>query len=220
MFEDLFSLKSLLKILSTVLALLIAIVGHEIMHGYVAYRYKDYTAKKAGRLSINPIKHIDIVGSIIVPLVLFLTGVPFLFAWAKPVPVDMNTIIKNGGYNAAMSVSLAGIFYNFVLAILALLLFLSLEKPSNYIDVFFFYFFSNLVIINIILGVFNLWPIPSFDGGNFLAFLSAKYKWNVVLNILNRLRPYSIVILIIILITPLNKVFFYPAFVILSLIFH
>ena len=89
------------KIPLMVVALLIAIIGHEIMHGYVAYRYGDSTAKDSGRLSLNPIVHIDLIGSILVPATLFLANAPFLFGWAKPVPVRMDRVIYNGGYFAA-----------------------------------------------------------------------------------------------------------------------
>ena len=103
---------NLLEAAASIIALMIAIIGHEIMHGYIAYRYGDTTAKNAGRLNINPLVHIDLVGSILVPLVLFLGHAPFLFGWAKPVPVNMMTVLQRGGYGAAIAVSLAGIIYN------------------------------------------------------------------------------------------------------------
>jgi len=92
----------LLKLITIILALAVAIIGHEIMHGWVAYKYGDSTAKSQGRLSINPIIHIDPVGTIIVPAVLYFTGAPFIFGWAKPVPVNISTVIKNGGTKAAV----------------------------------------------------------------------------------------------------------------------
>ncbi len=114
----------LIGIVASIIALLIAIIGHEIMHGWIAYKYGDNTAKNAGRLSINPLVHIDPFGSILVPLMTYfipmLLGASsgFLFGWAKPVPVNMQTVIRNGGYNAAMQVSLGGIAYNLFLATL------------------------------------------------------------------------------------------------------
>ena len=107
------------------IAFIIAIVGHEIMHGLVAKYYGDLTATYEGRLSINPIKHIDPVGSIVFPLVLFasqkLAGVenPLIFGWAKPVPVNVFTVVKNGGYIGAFNVSIAGVTYNLLVAIIA-----------------------------------------------------------------------------------------------------
>jgi len=108
-------LLDILKILGAVTALAIAIIGHEIMHGWVAYMYGDMTAKNAGRLTINPLKHVDLVGTIIVPLSMYFIPMllggesGFLFGWAKPVPINTFTVINRGGYNAAMQVDLAGI---------------------------------------------------------------------------------------------------------------
>ena len=108
-----------IELVAAIAALLVAIIGHEIMHGWVAHKYGDNTAKDAGRLSINPISHIDPIGSILVPASMYFIpmllgmGGGFLFGWAKPVPVNTQTVINNGGYNAAMQVSLAGIVYNF-----------------------------------------------------------------------------------------------------------
>ena len=127
----------LLEISAMVLALMIAIIGHEIMHGYVAYRYGDDTAKYQGRLSINPLVHVDIVGTIIVPALLFFSQAPFMFGWAKPVPIFMPTVIQNGGYKAAIHVSLAGIAYNFFLAIVCAIIlsfFKDLHEVNTLID--------------------------------------------------------------------------------------
>jgi len=114
------SLTDILQISAMVLALAVAIIGHEIMHGLTAYKYGDPTAKMQGRLSINPIVHVDIVGTIIVPALLYFSNAPFLFGWAKPVPVNMRVVINNGGYNGAIAVSLAGIVYNFFVACISL----------------------------------------------------------------------------------------------------
>ena len=110
--------------------LLIAIIGHEIMHGFVALKYGDTTAKLAGRLSVNPIKHIDIFGSILLPLGLFLLNAPFLFGWAKPVPVDIRKVIENGDFNGAIAVSLAGIAYNLFIALLAAIILRAFLRAS------------------------------------------------------------------------------------------
>jgi len=82
----------ILKLAAMVVALIVAIVGHEIMHGWVAFKYGDHTAKDLGRLSINPLIHIDPVGTLLLPAVLYFTGAPFIFGWAKPVPVNMHTV--------------------------------------------------------------------------------------------------------------------------------
>lgn len=217
-FSSVFTPLGMIKVFASVLALMIAIIGHEIMHGYIAFRHGDSTAKDAGRLSINPIVHVDPIGTIVIPLMLFISGAPFLFGWAKPVPVDMKEVIEEGGYNAAMSVSLAGIIYNFVMAGFAAAFLLTMSQPEGYLDAFAFFFFLQLTIFNVVLGVFNLWPIPRFDGANCLIFLSMKHKWYGVIDFMRKIEPYGIFILLIILITPLNKVFFAPAYILFDLL--
>ncbi|WP_345971425.1 MULTISPECIES: site-2 protease family protein [Sulfurimonas] len=218
----------LLKIASSVIALAIAIIGHEIMHGWVAYRYGDTTAKHAGRLSINPLIHIDPVGTILVPLMMYFIpmllgmGGGFLFGWAKPVPVNMRTVIANGGYSAAMQVSLAGIAYNFALASLFAVVLTGIHQPlqSDGLGYIFLYLVvMQLVFINVLLAVFNLLPIPQFDGAHFLMFLSLKYGLNNIAMWFQRLEPYGMFIVIIILITPLREyVLFMPVQYVLHLL--
>ncbi|MEA1916681.1 MAG: site-2 protease family protein, partial [Campylobacterota bacterium] len=165
----------ILKIIAAILALIVGIVGHEIMHGWVAYKYGDNTAKNAGRLSINPLIHVDLIGTIIVPATLYFLPMLFgsdsgiLFGWAKPVPVNQSIVIQNGGYNAAMQVSLAGIVYNFVVAVLASIMLLNLAQPTNadsMVYLFTYIFVFKLLLINVVLAVFNLLPIPQFDGAH------------------------------------------------------
>lgn len=201
----------LFKALSIIIALMIAIIGHEIMHGYVAYRYGDNTAKYEGRLSINPISHIDPVGTIVVPLLLFISGAPFLFGWAKPVPVNMWTVIKNGGYNGAIAVSLAGIIYNLFVAVAASL-FIGFVDASTLLSQILYY----LVIYNVVLAVFNLWPIPPLDGSNALGYLGRKFGSSAIDSFNEKVGRYGMIILIIILATPLVKIFMLPAYVLLS----
>ncbi len=218
----------LLKIAAAVLALAIAIIGHEIMHGWVAYMYGDNTAKNAGRLSINPLIHIDLVGTIIVPATLYFLPMllggesGFLFGWAKPVPINMQTVINRGGYNAGMQVDLAGIVYNFTLAALASIVLVSLAAPTTadgLFSIFLYLFVVQLVIINVVLGVFNLLPIPQFDGAHFLANLALKYKVNSVAEFFYKNEKYGIIIVLIILMTPLKDyVLFLPVQTILNLL--
>ena len=204
----------LLKIATAVIALLIAIIGHEIMHGWVAYKYGDMTAKNAGRLTINPIPHIDPIGSLLVPAMMYFIPMlfgsdgGFLFGWAKPVPVNMRTVINNGGYNAAMQVSLAGITYNFVLAGLASVALLSMSQPlvsDSLIYVFAYLLVMQLVIINVVLGVFNLLPIPQFDGAHFLSYLALKLKYDSIAEWFFKMERYGMIIVLVILVTPLNQ---------------
>lgn len=218
----------LLKIAAAVLALAIAIIGHEIMHGWVAYMYGDTTAKNAGRLSINPLIHIDLVGTIIVPASLYFLPMllggesGFLFGWAKPVPINMATVIGRGGYNAGMQVDLAGIVYNFTLAAFASIILVSMGTPTTgdgIFSIFLYLFILQLVIINVVLGVFNLLPIPQFDGAHFLANLALKYKVNSVAEFFYKNEKYGIIIVLIILMTPLKDyVLFLPVQTILNLL--
>lgn len=207
---------SIIEIGAAILALLIAIIGHEIMHGWVAYKYGDTTAKNAGRLSINPIGHIDPIGSLLVPAMMYfvpmLLGAEsgLLFGWAKPVPINMRTVIDKGGYNAAMQVSLAGIVYNFTLAGFASAILMGLAQPTSADSIFYiaaYIFVVKLLLINVVLGVFNLLPIPQFDGAHFLTYLSLKFKVNSIAAFLIRLEPYGMFIVIAILVTPLKEYF-------------
>ena len=198
----------LIKIIAIVLALMIAIIGHEIMHGLVAYYYKDDTAKKANRLSINPIVHIDIIGTIIVPVMLFLANAPFLFGWAKPVPVNMKTVINSGGYFGAINVALAGVIYNLVVAVVASIILFSIYSGTiGFIEHLLIY----LVIYNSVLAIFNLWPIPPLDGANAVMFLAMKLRIYAVAKFYQKIEPYGMILLIIVLATPLSNIFFEPA---------
>jgi Zn-dependent protease len=218
----------LLRIVASVAALAVAIIGHEIMHGWVAYKYGDTTAKDAGRLSINPLIHIDPVGTIAVPLMMYFIpmllgmGSGILFGWAKPVPINMRTVVNNGGYNAAMQVSLAGIAYNFALASLFAVLLTSMHQPleSDGLGyIFLFLLVMQLVLINVVLAVFNLLPIPQFDGAHFIMFLSLKLGLHRVAMWFERMEPYGMLIVIILLITPLSQyVLFMPVQFILQLL--
>jgi len=199
------------KILATVISLMIAIIGHEIMHGYVALRYGDTTAKDAGRLSINPIVHIDPIGTVLVPGLLYISGAPFLFGWAKPVPVNIQTVIFNGGYKAGIAVALAGVTYNFTLAIVASILLGFLEVQHSLISALFAIFLMYTVVYNVVLGVFNLWPFPPLDGSNALRFLAMQFNWQPIVNLLNKLESIGMILLIVVIATPLSQWFFMPA---------
>ena len=218
----------LLKILAAVIALAIAIIGHEIMHGWVAYLYGDTTAKNAGRLSINPISHIDLVGTVLVPAATYFLPLlmgsesGFLFGWAKPVPINMQTVIKNAGYNGAMQVDLAGIVYNFTLAAFASIAVVYMSQPNtgdSIVYIFTYLLIFKLLIINVVLGVFNLLPIPQFDGAHFITHLSLKYKINAVAEFFYKYDRYGIIIVLTIFLTPLKDyLLFLPVQTILNLL--
>ena len=218
----------ILKIATAVIALLIAIIGHEIMHGWVAYKYGDKTAKNAGRLTINPISHIDPIGSLLVPAMMYFIPMlfgsdgGFLFGWAKPVPVNMRTVINNGGYNAAMQVSLAGITYNFVIAAFSAVALLSMSQPlvsDSMVYIFSYLLVMQLVIINVVLGVFNLLPIPQFDGAHFLSYLALKFHYDAIAEWFFKMERYGMIIVLVILVTPINQyVLFMPVQFVLHLL--
>jgi len=151
--------------LDIVLALVISVVLHELAHGAVARLLGDTTAQKAGRLTLNPIKHVDPFGSIAVPVILAASQlatighVDFMYGWAKPVPINpMELQLKRQRYPRQLMalVAAAGPAMNFLLALLGGLLLNAGRAP-----VFFGYF----ILINLTLGIFNLLPVPPMDGG-------------------------------------------------------
>ncbi len=218
----------LLKIAAAVIALAIAIIGHEIMHGWVAYMYGDTTAKNAGRLSINPLIHIDLVGTIIVPATMYFLPMllggdsGFLFGWAKPVPINMGTVVQRGGYNAAMQVDLAGIVYNFTMAAFASIALVAMAQPTTADGLFYIFLYIvvyQLLIINVVLGVFNLLPIPQFDGAHFIMHLALKYNIPSIADFFYRYERYGIIIVLVVLMTPLKDyLLFMPVQTILGLL--
>lgn len=202
------------KILIIAASLVIAIVGHEIAHGFVAYKFGDTTAKNLGRLSINPIRHIDPLGTIVIPSVIYMaTGL--MFGWAKPVPVNMNTVIKNGGYKGAIAVALAGILYNLILAALAFFAFkfVKATMPSE-ISMQFLY---TLLALNLILAIFNLYPIPPLDGSKALEYILRISGFGALADRFAGLQRYGFIALVVILISPFKEQFFYPIGYVLDL---
>ncbi len=151
-----------------------SVVCHEIAHGFTAYKLGDPTASRAGRLSFNPIVHIDLFGTIILPAMLILTKSPFLFAWAKPVPV--NPAYFRDRKKGMMLVAMAGPATNLAIAIV-----LSgvLQLAGGILPEFFARTFAWVSLINIMLMVFNLIPIPPLDGSRIVArFLKGKALWH------------------------------------------
>jgi Zn-dependent protease len=156
----------------TLIVLLFSIMIHEIAHGGVAYYLGDPTAKYAGRLTLNPLKHLDIFGSIILPVLLLLAtaGNGPIFGWAKPVPINpYNFRDQKWG---ELKVSLAGPLMNFIIAVIFSLLIRLIALPQSLLI-----FFSIIAIYNFLWAIFNLIPIPPLDGSHILfSFISEKYQ--------------------------------------------
>jgi Zn-dependent protease len=168
-----------LAFLLIAIPLLYSIILHELAHGWVAYRLGDPTAKRLGRLSLNPLKHLDPVGT----LMLFVFG----FGWAKPVPVNFNQLHNRHG--AMILVSAAGIIANLLLAFLAIFLDRLLAPSSSSIFSALLYYLAQ---INIILAAFNLIPLPPLDGSKILlGFAPPKIQ-----NALFRIEPYGLFIIL------------------------
>ena len=155
----------------SIIIFIIVIVVHECAHGYVAYLQGDNTAKDAGRLTLNPVAHADLVGTVILPLLLIFTHSPIVFGWAKPVPVNPRNFVNPR--KGMLLTSLAGPVANFLLAIVFATLFKTGLFPEHSI---MWSFLLMGVIISLVLGVFNLIPIPPLDGANIVISLLPPEK--------------------------------------------
>lgn len=155
------------QILISVVAIIIAIISHEVAHGLAAYYLGDDTAKKQNRLSFNLKHHIDIFGSVFLPILMLFSKSGIIFGWAKPVPVNYNKL-KHPKRDYFLVAS-AGIAANFILAVFSsILLKISLLIPTNLLSGILAAFFLNMIFFNILLAIFNLLPIPPLDGSKIL----------------------------------------------------
>ena len=158
---------SIVSLIVNFVPIILAIVLHELAHGYAAYRLGDNTAKIYGRLTLNPLKHIDPFGSLLLPALLYFSHAGFMFGWAKPVPVNFNNL-KNSKRDLII-VSAAGIVTNLVLAIISALLLKAVSfLPQSTIQGILGLFLLNMVVFNVVLAIFNALPIPPLDGSKIL----------------------------------------------------
>jgi len=175
------------EILQVLLVLFLAVVFHEYAHGWTADKLGDPTARLAGRLSLNPIKHIDPIGMIVVPMVLRLLHFPFVIGWAKPVPVNFSML--HNPRRDMILVALAGPATNFSMAfLLSRLLVLS---PNAFVA----QTIQMGVLVNIIIGLFNLIPIPPLDGSRVvMGLLPARAA-----RAYGRVEPYGILVVLVLM---------------------
>ncbi len=199
---------SLIQFILLILPLILAVTLHEVAHGYAALKMGDHTARLAGRLTLNPIKHLDLFGSFLLPLVLKLSGSPIIFGYAKPVPV--NYLNFRDYRKGTLWVASAGVLANAMLAVISAALFqlLAATKASwaeSQFELLYAYLFQLLaysVIINCVLALFNLIPIPPLDGSRILEMLlPAPLRMYF-----SRLERFGMIIIFVLLITgPLGR---------------
>jgi len=159
--------------------LLFSVVVHELAHGWMALRLGDTTARDLGRLTLNPVPHIDLVGSIIIPLVSLATAGRVFIAWAKPVPVNPANFSRPKRDDILVAV--VGPFSNFALALFSTVMFIAVANasrvlgpgtgPADEILKFLLQMFYGGIVLNIVLGLFNLIPVPPLDGSHVVASL-------------------------------------------------
>ncbi|MFH1127977.1 MAG: site-2 protease family protein [Candidatus Omnitrophota bacterium] len=180
--------------------LMIAMTVHEFSHGWVAYKLGDNTAKNSGRLTLNPLAHIDLVGTVLLPIFLFITTRGhFVFGYAKPVPINYWGL-RNPRRDMGL-IGLSGPLANFIFAILLSLIWKNLADISM-----FKFVIEYLITINVILGVFNLIPLPPMDGSRILsAILPPQLAQQY-----NRIEQYGFIILILFIASGLANIIVWP----------
>ena len=190
-----------MEVIFFVLVLIISVVVHEVSHGYAAYALGDPTAKLAGRLTLNPLPHIDPIGSILVPGFLILLNPGFIFGWAKPVPYNPHNL-KAPKWGPAL-VALAGPASNLLIAFVFGLAVRFLDLPINVLETLAF-----VVLMNIALAIFNLIPIPPLDGSKVL-FSALPYNLRYVEEFMTRYQIFLIAAVIlmaeVIVLQPLQR---------------
>jgi Zn-dependent protease len=190
-------LNNLIEIIFLLPSIIIAIIFHEVAHGYVAYKLGDETPKEYGRLTLDPTKHIDLFGTILLPILLLISSnFRIAFGWAKPVPINFYRF-KNIRRDLIL-VSISGPITNIILAVIFSLIFKFLVVPFPKISISYISIFVQYsVLINLILAIFNLIPIPPLDGSRILYSIFLKYPQDALKN--RSLELYGSLILIVLL---------------------
>jgi len=192
----------ILEIVLSLIAVFTAIILHEVAHGYVAFRLGDPTAKTRGRLTLNPLAHIDPIGTILVPIFLLIINSPFLFGWAKPVPINpgyfrnpfkgmLYVAVAGPATNVALALAATMIGRVVLLAIPDTLLFFNHTLAGNLVHALV-YLLGIFVIYNVILAAFNMIPIPPLDGSRVLTYFLPPEGRRVMI----MLERYGFIILI------------------------
>ncbi len=178
----------------SIIPVLLAITVHEAAHGYAAKHFGDKTAYYLGRITLNPIKHIDPLGTVVIPGMLLLLSAPFLFGWAKPVPVNFSNL--NNPKKDMMWVALAGPASNLVMAIIWAII-LGLFKSSGTSHALFVIGMAQVgIMINLVLMLLNLLPIPPLDGGR-MAVSLLPTPWSYKLASIERYGMFILIFLIV-----------------------
>jgi Zn-dependent protease len=199
---------SFVQLILMILPLIVAVILHEVAHGYVAFKMGDPTARLAGRLTLNPIKHLDLFGSFLLPVILKLSGSPIIFGYAKPVPVNFANLreFRKG----TICVASAGVLTNMILAVISAALFQMLaatetswaQPQIGLLAGILIQLLAYSVIINCVLALFNLIPIPPLDGSRIVAMLLPA----ALRRQYSRLERFGMIIIFVLLVTgPLGR---------------